>query len=143
MQALYAIMNRSELDLKRKKAAKRKRFVRQFVIALFIAVVSIGFLSLPSNSIDLVKHNHSCNHIECSYTVSVKNTDHFGHSGYIRMNAFIEIDRGEAVSREIVASERVEFNIGAGEEKIIEGKFAVKTKPRIVNFSTGQIDESI
>lgn len=75
--------------------------------------------------------------------VVVKNTDHFSHSGYIRINAFIELSFGNEVSKRIVASERVEFNIIAGEEKVIEGKFSVKTKPKIVNFFAGQIHENI
>jgi hypothetical protein len=141
--ALLANMNSSELYLKREKAAKRKRFALQFVIVLFVVVVIVGFLSLQSNSIELVKHDHSCNQTECTYQVTVKNIDHFSHPVYLRINAFVENNRGYTTSTEIVASERIEFEISAGEEKIIDGKFAVPTKPKILNFSVGQIGESI
>jgi len=136
-------MNRSELNHKRKQTAKRKRFALQFVIALFVVVVVAGFLSLQSNSIELVKHDHSCNQTECTYQVTIKNIDHFGHPAYLRINAFIEINRGYDTSTEIVASERKEFKISAGEEKIIDGKFAVPTKPKNLKFSVGQVGESI
>ena len=136
-------MKRADIDRNRKKAARRKKVAIQFSLALIIVLLVFGYFEIEQNPIELMTHDYTCNHQECSYQIKVRNNDHFSHPGYLRRYGFIKISRGDTTSREVVVSERVEYDIQAGEEKVLNGKFTVVTKPHIVNFSVGKVSESI